>query len=137
MTLKRRLYLLIKSMNLGLNPAPYSLCPALVRALPGACSSRTGVRGNVHSSDHLCHPLSSFSCTRSKLIFRRMATQIYHIVGTEAPLVEDPDSLEVTSDFLGISAEITSGLDLAFSSFKCEDYFLEWTSWNFQFVLSV
>lgn len=37
----------MKSMNLGLNPAPYSLCPALVRALPGACSSRTGVRGNV------------------------------------------------------------------------------------------
>lgn len=124
-------------MNLGLNPAPYNLCPALVRVLSGAWSSRTGVRGKVNSSDHLYHPFSSFSCTRSKLVFRRMATQIYNIVGTEAPLVEDPDSLRVTSDFLGISAGITSSLDLAFSSFKCEDYILEWTSWNFQFVLIV
>ena len=129
MTVKKKsLYSPMKSKNLGLSPAPYSLCPALMRAVSGAWSSRTGVRGKVHSSDRLCHPLSIFSCTRSKLIFRRMVTQIYHIVGTEAHVVEDPDSLEVTSDFLGISAGITSRLDLAFSSFKCEDYVLEWTS---------
>lgn len=66
----------MKSMNLGLSLAPYSLCAALVRAVSGAWSSRTGVRGKMHSSDRLCHPLSSFSCTRSKLIFRRMVTQI-------------------------------------------------------------
>lgn len=81
----------MKSMNLGLNPAPYSLCPALVRALPGACL-QDWCQERCDSSDRLCLVLSQVLAAQEASFFQENGNSNLPYCRNRNSL-EDPDSL--------------------------------------------
>lgn len=83
------MYLLGKSVNMGVNPAPCSLCPVPCEDISGDMVLQDLYLRETNLSHHLKHAVPIFSCTRSKPIFKGITAQIYHIAETEAPFLED------------------------------------------------